>query len=151
MNSTELKVEMLRNNINQTQLAEALDITKGALSKKINGITEFSRKDIAVIKKVLGLSDKRIGEIFLSQKFTSFQLQYSHNQIKNTKKLEGIKGSDFISKAVKTTVTCEERRKAKEKIIETIKAQFDIPVTNVFIKSLLIDIIHDLEYQKHDS
>lgn len=66
MNSTELKVEMLRSNINQTQLAEALDITKGALSKKINGITEFSRKDIAVIKKVLGLSDKRIGEIFLS-------------------------------------------------------------------------------------
>ena len=57
------------------------------------------------------------------------------------------KGRGFI----KNTITCEERKKAKEKILETIKAQFDIPVPNIFIKSLLIEIIHDLEYQKHDS
>lgn len=66
MNSIELKVEMLRSNMNQTKLAEALNITKGALSRKINGSTEFSRKDITVIKNVLGLSDKRIIEIFFN-------------------------------------------------------------------------------------
>lgn len=57
------------------------------------------------------------------------------------------KGCGFIKK----TITCEQRKKAKEKTIETIKAQFDIPVPNVFIKSLLLEIIHDLENQKHDS
>ena len=66
MNSTELKVEMLRSNINVTQLAEALNITKGALSRKINGITEFSRKDIVAVKEVLHLSPKRIDEIFFN-------------------------------------------------------------------------------------
>ena len=64
MNSTELKVEMLRSNINQTQLAEALDITKSALSKKLNGTNDFSRKDIAVVKEILHLSPKRIDDIF---------------------------------------------------------------------------------------
>lgn len=66
MNAVELKVEMLRNNVNQNTLAEALDITKSALSKKINGVNDFSRKDIAKLKKVLNLTPKRVDEIFFN-------------------------------------------------------------------------------------
>lgn len=66
MNEIELKVEMLRNKINQTQLAEKLDITKSALNKKINGINDFTRKDISIIKEVLNLNPERTNEIFFN-------------------------------------------------------------------------------------
>lgn len=68
MNSTELKVEMLRNKVNQTKLAEELDISKSALSKKITGVNEFNRKDISIIKNVLNLTPQRIDEIFFNDK-----------------------------------------------------------------------------------
>lgn len=68
MNSTELKVEMLRNKVNRTKLAEELRITKSALSKKINGVNEFSRKDISVMKKILNLTPQRVDEIFFNDK-----------------------------------------------------------------------------------
>jgi transcriptional regulator with XRE-family HTH domain len=68
MNSTELKVEMLRHKVNRTQLAEELDITKSALSKKINGVNEFTRKDISVVKSVLKLTPQRIDEIFFDDR-----------------------------------------------------------------------------------
>lgn len=66
MNDTELKVEMLRNKVNRTQLAEKLNITKSALSKKINGVSEFSRKDIRIVKEVLKLTPQRVDEIFFN-------------------------------------------------------------------------------------
>lgn len=66
MNSTELKVEMLRKKVNQTQLAEKLNISKSALSKKLKGVNEFSRKDISIVKEVLNLTPKRIDEIFFA-------------------------------------------------------------------------------------
>lgn len=68
MNITELKVEMLRNKVNPTQLAKELNITKSALSKKINGVNEFSRKDISIVKGVLNLTPQRIDEIFFNNK-----------------------------------------------------------------------------------
>jgi len=68
MNITELKVEMLRNKVNRTQLAEKLNITKSALSKKINGVNEFSRKDISTVKEVLNLTPQRVDEIFFNNK-----------------------------------------------------------------------------------
>jgi DNA-binding XRE family transcriptional regulator len=66
MNLTEFKVEMLRNKVNRTQLAEELNISKSALSKKINGVNEFSRKDISICKKVLKLTPQRVDEIFFN-------------------------------------------------------------------------------------
>lgn len=66
MNITEFKVEMLRNKVNRTKLAEELNISKSALSKKINGVNEFSRKDISICKKVLNLTPQRVDEIFFN-------------------------------------------------------------------------------------
>ncbi|MZK53915.1 helix-turn-helix domain-containing protein [Clostridium beijerinckii] len=66
MNITEFKVEMLRNKFNRTKLAEELNISKSALSKKINGVNEFSRKDISICKKVLNLTPQRVDEIFFN-------------------------------------------------------------------------------------
>ncbi|WP_143314278.1 helix-turn-helix transcriptional regulator [Clostridium sp. HBUAS56017] len=68
MNNTELKVEMLRNKVNRTQLAEKLEITKSALSKKLNGVNDFSRKDISIVKEVLNLTPQRVDEIFFNDK-----------------------------------------------------------------------------------
>lgn len=68
MNNIELKVEMLRKKVNQKELAEKLNISKSSLSKKLNGINEFSRKDIFTLKEVLDLSPKRVDEIFFNEK-----------------------------------------------------------------------------------
>ncbi|CAI3547741.1 hypothetical protein [Clostridium neonatale] len=68
MNLTELKIEMLRQNVNHNTLAKALDISKSGLSKKLNGTTDFSRKDIFIVKKTLNLSPKRVDEIFFNDK-----------------------------------------------------------------------------------
>lgn len=66
MNSTELKVEILRNQISRAQLAAKLNITKSALSKKINGVSDFTRKDISIVKQVLNLTPQRVDEIFFN-------------------------------------------------------------------------------------
>lgn len=49
-------------------------------------------------------------------------------------------------KKLKTTVTNEERRKAKEKILETISVEFEgTQITTIFVTTLLKEIISDLE------
>lgn len=66
MNLTEFKIEMVRNNLNQLQLAKAMGLKQSNLSKKINGVTEFTREDIAKAIKVLNLSPDRTKEIFFN-------------------------------------------------------------------------------------
>ena len=66
MNIVELKVEMLRRNINVTELATILCKSKSAISKQLNGVNEFTRKDIAAIKDALNLTPERIDEIFFT-------------------------------------------------------------------------------------
>lgn len=49
-------------------------------------------------------------------------------------------------KKLKKFVTCDERKKAKEKILETIDNQFkNTAITDLFIKTLLKEVISDLE------
>lgn len=54
-------------------------------------------------------------------------------------------------KNLKTTVTNEERRKAKEKILETISSEFEeTEITTIFVTTLLKEIISDLENKALD-
>lgn len=66
MNFTEFKVEMLRKNLSQQQLADAMGMTQGAMSKKINGVNDFSREDIAKAIKIFELTPERTKEIFFN-------------------------------------------------------------------------------------
>lgn len=66
MNLTEFKVEMIRNNLNQLQLSEAMGLTQSAMSKKLNGVNDFSREDIAKAIKIFKLTPERTKEIFFN-------------------------------------------------------------------------------------
>lgn len=58
-----LKIEMLRANTNQGELAKAIGISYNALSNKLRGKTEFTRSEMLAIKKELG-SRKPLEELF---------------------------------------------------------------------------------------
>lgn len=67
MNSTELKVEMLRHNETGEELAKALGITRTTLSAKTHSRNaEFTQKEIARIKERYNLSPERVTEIFFT-------------------------------------------------------------------------------------
>lgn len=77
MDITELKVVMLRNNITSADLANKLNISKSAMSKKINGVNEFTRKDIIKLKKILGLTPALIDQIFFNNEVDLKSIQYT--------------------------------------------------------------------------
>ena len=66
MNLIEFKVEMVRNNFNQSKLAEAMGLKQSNLSKKLNGVNDFTREDIAKAIKLFNLTPVRIKEIFFN-------------------------------------------------------------------------------------
>ena len=61
-----LRAEMARNGMNQTALAQAIKISKSALSAKINGQRPFDTDEAKKICEVLGIEDnsKKV-DIFL--------------------------------------------------------------------------------------
>ena len=67
MDKKELKVEMLRHGDNGETLAEALSITNVTLSKKMNGVSDFTRKEMLQIKERYSLSDERLFAIFFAE------------------------------------------------------------------------------------
>lgn len=64
MNSKELKVEMIRNDISIPKLAEKIGISKKAMYSKISGQSSFNQREISAIADVLELSNERLCEIF---------------------------------------------------------------------------------------
>lgn len=65
MNLKELKVEMLRNSDNGSNLAEALGITTTTLSRKMHGEkAEFTRGEMDIIKTRYNLTAERMDTIF---------------------------------------------------------------------------------------
>jgi hypothetical protein len=54
-------------------------------------------------------------------------------------------------KKLKTTVTNEERRNAKEEILKTISSEFEgTEITTIFVMTLLKEVISDLEKKALD-
>ena len=66
MNATELKVEMIRHNDNDSTLAEFLGITRPSVSLKKSNKIPFRTEEIKMIANRYNLSPERVVEIFLS-------------------------------------------------------------------------------------
>lgn len=54
INRTELKVQMLRNNIKISDLAKSLHISRQSVSKKLNEKVGFSEKELLILRECLG-------------------------------------------------------------------------------------------------
>lgn len=66
MNKKELQVEMVRFGDNGDSLAKALGITRSTLSRKMNGISDFTYNEMSIIIHRYNLSGERIKEIFFA-------------------------------------------------------------------------------------
>lgn len=67
MNTQELKVEMIRHNDTGETLSKALGITRGTLSKKMNGAdADFTQSEMSTIIERYNLSSERATEIFFT-------------------------------------------------------------------------------------
>ena len=67
MNTQELRVEMIRHNETGETLSKALGITRGTLSKKMNGVgADFTQSEISTIIERYNLSSDRATEIFFT-------------------------------------------------------------------------------------
>lgn len=66
MNSNELNAELARNNLSIPKAAEAIGIGKKAFYAKMNGESQFKQTEIMRLKKLLKLSDDRVGAIFFA-------------------------------------------------------------------------------------
>lgn len=60
-----LKGAIKNSGMSVTYIANILGITRGALYKKLDNITEFKASEIVLLKKILNLSDKERDDIFL--------------------------------------------------------------------------------------
>lgn len=63
---TKLKIKMLEKNIIDKQLITALGINESTYYKKVNGITEFKRSELIIIKLVLGLTSEEMDAVFFN-------------------------------------------------------------------------------------
>lgn len=66
MNANELNAELARNNISIPKAADMIGIGKKAFYSKMKGESEFKQSEISSLKKLLGLSDERVSEIFFA-------------------------------------------------------------------------------------
>lgn len=64
MNLLLLKSKMVEKGITDQELSSLLGINQATLSRKKNGVSDFYRNEIKVIKEVLKLTDKDIDLIF---------------------------------------------------------------------------------------
>jgi len=63
-----LKDAIKNSGMSVTYIANILGITRGALYKKLDNITEFKASEIVLLKKILNLSDKERDDIFFNVK-----------------------------------------------------------------------------------
>ena len=65
---TKLKEKISDSGFTQEQVAKALNISKGAFSQKINGITAFSQDDVINISNFLKILKTKIFDYFFTLK-----------------------------------------------------------------------------------
>lgn len=64
MNKNLFRAKMITNNDSVEELAKALDVTKVTLYSRLNGTSQFSCKDVGVIKKRYNLTAEELDTIF---------------------------------------------------------------------------------------
>ena len=65
---TKLKERIFNNGYTQEQVANTLNISKGAFSQKINGAVAFSQDDVIKISKILKIPKTKIYDYFFTEK-----------------------------------------------------------------------------------
>lgn len=65
-NCAKLKMSIEASGLKKTYIAERLGLSYQGYLKKENGINQFVSSEIKTMKDLLHLSDKEVGEIFLS-------------------------------------------------------------------------------------
>ena len=65
---TKLKERISNNGYTQEKVANALNISKGAFSQKINGLVAFSQDDVINISKILKIPKTKIFDYFFTEK-----------------------------------------------------------------------------------
>ncbi|MDO5061992.1 MAG: helix-turn-helix transcriptional regulator [Peptostreptococcaceae bacterium] len=70
MANIELKVERLRRNLKQKDVANILGITEASYSRKENGLRSFTGDEIKRLALALDLDVMRVNEIFFDNKLT---------------------------------------------------------------------------------
>lgn len=65
---TKLKEKISDSGYTQEQVAKALNISKGAFSQKINGLTAFSQDDVINISNLLKIPKTKIFDYFFTSK-----------------------------------------------------------------------------------
>lgn len=66
MNANELSAELARNRLSVPKAAELIGIGKKAFYAKMHGESQFKQTEISKLKKLLNLSDERVGDIFFA-------------------------------------------------------------------------------------
>ena len=65
---TKLKEKISDSGYTQEQVAKALNISKGAFSQKINGLTAFSQDDVINISNLLKIPKTKIFDYFFTSR-----------------------------------------------------------------------------------
>ncbi len=68
LNSILLKSQIVLHDKKISEVAEILNISKSAFYRKLKGKTEFTRQEIEILIKCLGLSIEMAMEIFFNEK-----------------------------------------------------------------------------------
>ncbi len=67
MNTKELKAQMILKSKNVDEIAKELGISKSAFYRKLRGQSEFDRKEICGIIKILQISNEEAIKIFFAK------------------------------------------------------------------------------------
>jgi len=66
MKSNELKSKRIKFGYTQTDVGQALSISKSSYSKKENGVQNFSIAEIKLLRKILEINDLELVDIFFN-------------------------------------------------------------------------------------
>ena len=67
LNKNKFRAKIIENGFTIKQIAEMLHISEVTLYRKINGISDFTRKEIQKLKEILKLDVETVEEIFFAE------------------------------------------------------------------------------------
>ena len=63
-----LKIKMLENNMNQSQFADAIGVSRSTINRKLQNLEDFTVGEVKSIIAALNLSSSDVNEIFFDSK-----------------------------------------------------------------------------------
>ncbi len=62
-----LRAKLIENGVTVAELSKAIGINEVTYYRKVNGLSDFYRNELSIIKSVLGLSSNEFENIFFAQ------------------------------------------------------------------------------------